>query len=63
MPLVLTDADLADLNRLMRDWRHCDAVCLIEFLQRKRKEQNDAHVKAMATKNGADAQAPGPAAQ
>ncbi len=35
MALTLTDTDLADLTRLLRDFRHAEATALIAFLRPK----------------------------
>ena len=47
MPLTLTDQDLAEVSRLLRDFRHGDAITLTEFLNGKIRAQQLAEVKAM----------------
>jgi hypothetical protein len=58
MPLVLTDADLAELQQLMRDadWRHREAVSLIGWLQKK--QQREAQARAALSANGQVAATP-----
>ena len=51
MPLVLTDADLAELQKLMQDadWRHREAMSLLGWLNKKK--QAEAQTRA-ALANG-----------
>ena len=41
MPLVLTEADLAELQKLMQeaDWRHREAMSLLGWLNKKRQQE------------------------
>jgi hypothetical protein len=52
MPLVLTEADLAELQKLMQtdDWRHREAMSLLGWLQKKR--QAEAQTRAALATNG-----------
>jgi hypothetical protein len=52
MPLVLTEADLAELQKLMQtdDWRHREAMSLLGWLQRK--QQREAQARAAIAANG-----------
>jgi hypothetical protein len=52
MPLVLTDADLAELQKLMHadDWRHREAMSLLSWLNKKK--QSEAQTRAALAANG-----------
>jgi hypothetical protein len=52
MPLVLTDADLAELQKLMHDadWRHREAMSLLGWLNKKK--QAEAQTRAALAANG-----------
>ncbi len=52
MPLVLTEADLAELQKLMQtdDWRHREAMSLLGWLNKKR--QQEAQTRAALAANG-----------
>jgi len=39
MPVVLSDADLNELNALMRDFRHAEASALIQFINKRVQAQ------------------------
>jgi hypothetical protein len=56
MPLVLTEADLAELLRLIHDadWRHREAASLIGWINKKK--QQEAQARALAV-NGRGAEA------
>jgi hypothetical protein len=58
MPLVLTDADLAELQQLMRDadWRHREAMSLLGWLQKK--QHREAQARAALSANGQAAAPP-----
>jgi hypothetical protein len=58
MPLVLTEADLAELQKLMQtdDWRHREAMSLLGWLQRK--QHREAQARAALSANGQAAAPP-----
>jgi hypothetical protein len=58
MPLVLTEADLAELQKLMQtdDWRHREAMSLLGWLSKKK--QHDALTRAALAANGQAAAPP-----
>ena len=58
MPLVLTDADIAELQQIMRDadWRHREAVSLLGWLQKKQQREAQARAAALAANGQAAAQ-------